>query len=148
MLNPAAVRSAIAAKLPAYMIPSAFVFLDSMPLAGPGKVDLKALPELVRGRPELHTPLAPPRTAIEKKIAEMWAEVLGLEQVGVDDDFFQLGGDSLQASRIVARIIATFQIEVPLSALFNAPKIRTMASVVVAYGAAQAEGEVEKRLQP
>jgi acyl carrier protein len=143
-LSAAAIRSAIAAKLPAYMIPSAFVFLDGMPLAGPGKVDLKALPELGRDRPELHTPLALPRTPIEEKIAQIWAEVLGLEQVGIDDDFFQLGGDSLIASRIVARIIDTFQIEVPLSALFNAPKIATMASVVVAYGATQPGCEVEK----
>ncbi|HET9805236.1 MAG TPA: non-ribosomal peptide synthetase [Candidatus Acidoferrum sp.] len=145
LLSAAAVRSAIAAKLPAYMIPSAFVFLDSMPLAGPGKVNLKALPELARSRPELQTPLALPRTPIEEKIAQMWAEVLGLEQVGIDDDFFQLGGDSLIASRIVARIIATFEVEIPLGALFNAPKISTMASVLVAYGAAQAEGEVAER---
>ena len=68
-LSAAVIRSAIAAKLPAYMIPSAFVLLDSMPLAGPGKVNLKALPELGRGRPELQTPLALPRTPVEKKIA-------------------------------------------------------------------------------
>jgi acyl carrier protein len=126
------------------MIPSAFVFLDSMPLAGPGKVNLKALPELGRGRRELQTPLALPRTPVEKKIAHIWAEVLGLDQVGIDDDFFQLGGDSLMASRIVARIINIFKVEVPLSALFNAPKISTMASVVVGYGATQVECEVEE----
>ena len=143
-LSATVIRSAIAAKLPAYMIPSAFVLLDSMPLAGPGKVNLKALPELGRGRPELQTPLALPRTPVEKKIAQIWAEVLGLEQVGIDDDFFQLGGDSLLASRIVARIIDTFQVEVPLSALFGAPKLSTMASVVVGYGATLAECEVEK----
>ncbi|HEY1232271.1 MAG TPA: phosphopantetheine-binding protein [Candidatus Binatia bacterium] len=143
-LSAAAIRTAIAAKLPAYMIPSAFVFLDSMPLAGPGKVNLKALPELARGRRELQTPLALPRTPVEKKIAQIWAEVLGLEQVGIDDDFFQLGGDSLIASRIVARIINTFQVEIPLSALFAAPKISAMASVVVGYGATQADCEIEE----
>ena len=107
-------------------------------------MNLKALPELGRGRPELQTPLALPRTPVEKKIAQIWAEVLGLEEVGIDDDFFQLGGDSLLASRIVARIIDTFQVEVPLSALFGAPKVSTMASVVVGYGATLAECEVEK----
>ena len=145
-LGAAAIRKAVAAKLPAYMIPSAFVFLDSLPLAGPGKVNLKALPELGRGRPELDTPLALPRTPVEQKIAQIWAEILGLEQVSIDDDFFQLGGDSLLASRIISRVIDTFQVDIPLSALFLAPKVRAMASVVPGYGGKLGERELVERM--
>ena len=145
-LGAGAIRNAVAAKLPAYMIPSAFVFLDSLPLAGPGKVNLKALPELGRGRPELETPLVLPRTPVEQRIAQIWAEILGLDQIGIDDDFFQLGGDSLQASRIISRVIDAFRVDIPLSALFDAPTVSAMASVVVWNGNKPAELELVEHM--
>lgn len=141
-LSVAAVRKAAAAKLPDYMIPSAFVLLDSLPLAGPGKVNLTALPELGRGRPELETPFALARTPVEQEIAHIWAELLGFEQIGIDDDFFQLGGDSLLASRVISRVIDAFRINVPLRALFEAPTVSAMASLVAQNGTKPAEPQL------
>jgi acyl carrier protein len=125
------VRDALAARLPDYMIPTAFVFLDSLPLAGPGKVNLRALPEPGRARPDLDICVTPPRTPIEEKIAGIWAEVLHVDQVGIHDRFLDLGGDSLIAARIISRILAEFKIELPLRSLFDTPTVADMAAVLV-----------------
>ena len=129
-LTTSVIRKALAARLPDYMIPSAFVFLDSLPLAGPGKVNLRALPEPGRARPDLDAPIALPRTLIEVKIAEIWAEVLHVDQIGIHDRFFDLGGDSLMAARIISRIRAEFNIVLPLRSLFDTPTVADMAAAV------------------
>ena len=130
VLSVSAIRKALAAKLPDYMIPSAFVFLDSLPLVGPGKVNLRALPVPSRERPDLETAFVFPRTPIEEKIATIWAQVLDVNQVGIHDRFFELGGDSLLASRVISRVIEIFLIKVPLRSLFETPTVAEMALVV------------------
>ena len=89
--------------LPDYMVPSAFIELEAMPLTPNGKVDRKALPKPASGRPRLGKAMIPPRSAAEAKLAEIWRQVLGLEQVGVEDNFFELGGDSILSIQVVSR---------------------------------------------
>jgi amino acid adenylation domain-containing protein len=129
-LEPGALAEQLGATLPQYMIPAAFVVLDALPSSPNGKVDRKALPAPTGARPELAEGYLAPRTDLEAALAGMWQEVLGVEQVGVTDDFFALGGHSLLATRIVARIRETFAIEVPLRALFEARTIGALAEHV------------------
>lgn len=126
-----ALRGALAAKLPDYMIPSAFVLLDTLPLIGIGKVDRRALPAPGRARPDLANPYVPPRNPIEAGVCKVWAEVLDLEQVGIYDSFLELGGHSLLATRIVSRIRDMFHIEVPLRTLLLASTVAAMAVIMV-----------------
>jgi amino acid adenylation domain-containing protein len=114
---------------PEYMVPSAYVVLEALPLTSNGKVDRSALPApagdaVVRGA---H---AGPRTPTEEVLASIWCEVLELDRVGVDDNFFELGGHSLPAMRVVARIRDTFHLDLPLRALFDAPRISALSERV------------------
>jgi amino acid adenylation domain-containing protein len=130
-LNVNAIRKALAVKLPEYMIPSAFVFLASLPLIGPGKVNFRALPDPGRVRPDLETLFVAPRTEIEKDLAKIWCEVLSLDQVGIQDNFFDLGGHSLVAARLFAEIEKTLGRRLPLGTIFQAPTIEQLAGIVV-----------------
>ena len=116
--------------LPDYMIPSACVFLEALPLSPNGKVDRGALPDPGNSRPQLDNPFVAPRTPVEKELARIWAEVLGLGEVGVYDNFFELGGHSIAATRAVSRMIRKFQLELPLQSLFQAPTVAQMAEVI------------------
>ena len=107
-------RSFLKSKLPDYMIPSTFVFLDALPLTSSGKIDRRALPAPDQTRPDLKETFVPPRTPEEKTIAEIWAEILKLEEVGIHDNFFDLGGDSLLASQVLSRVREAFHVELPL----------------------------------
>ena len=120
-------RRALREKLPDYMIPAAFVVLDAMPLTPNGKVDRLALPAPDQSRPELENSFVAPRTPVEELLAEIWAEVLGLERVGIHDDFFDLGGHSLLATRVVSRIHKALQLEFPLRILFEAFTVAGLA---------------------
>jgi len=133
--SPAALRDALGRRLPDYMVPTAFVALDAIPLTPNGKVDRAALP--APGAPEVEEQAAP-RTAGEELLAGIWANVLGVERVGIDDDFFLLGGHSLLATQVVSRIRQAFGAEVPLRAVFEAPTVRRLAARVEAL---RAEGE-------
>ena len=97
-------RSFLKQKLPEYMVPSAFVFLDTLPLTPNGKVDRKALPAPDQNRPEAEESYVAPRTPVEELLAEIWAEVLKLDKVGVHDNFFELGGHSLLATQVISRV--------------------------------------------
>jgi amino acid adenylation domain-containing protein len=97
-------RAFLAMSLPDYMIPARYVHLERMPLTASGKVDRKALPPPGTSRPDLGTPFVAPRTESERQIADIWAELLELDEVGVDDDFFDLGGDSITALRAALAI--------------------------------------------
>ncbi len=90
-------------KLPEYMVPASFVFLESLPLSSNGKVDRRALPEPELVEAEIGSPSASPRTSTEQRLTEIWREVLGIDQFGIDDNFFELGGDSVRAIQIIAR---------------------------------------------
>jgi amino acid adenylation domain-containing protein len=113
--------------LPAYMMPSYFVSLDKMPLTPNGKIDWKALPEPELGRD--NTGYAAPRHAVEMKLTSLWSDVLGIEKekISIDDNFFQLGGHSLKATIMVAKIYQQLGVELPLVEVFKRPTIRGLA---------------------
>jgi acyl-coenzyme A synthetase/AMP-(fatty) acid ligase/acyl carrier protein len=116
-------------KLPDYMIPSAFIFLDSLPLTN-GKLDRRALPKPNSTRPNLNAPFVAPHSDDEKTLANIWSEILDICPIGMDDNFFDLGGHSLAATRIITRVIQTYQLELPLKALFDAPTVAEMAVII------------------
>jgi amino acid adenylation domain-containing protein len=116
--------------LPAYMIPSAFVFLDAFPLTPSGKVDRKALPERERERSELESNYVAARNVEEELLAGIWSHVLHVERVGIHDNFFALGGHSLLATQIISRIRDTFGVELPLRRLFEQPTIAGLAAIL------------------
>ncbi len=124
-------RRFLATKLPDYSIPSVFVVLDAMPLTPNGKLDRAALPVPNSHRPLLTTLFAAPRSSIEETLTKIWTEVLRLEQVGIHDNFFDLGGHSLAAMRLVSRVIKQFQLELPLQSLFQSPTVAEMATIIM-----------------
>jgi amino acid adenylation domain-containing protein len=123
-------RSFLKAKLPEYMVPSSFVFLDFFPLTLNGKIDRKALPAPDQRRPELEEQYVAPRTSGEEIIAGIWAEVLKLETVGVHDNFFALGGHSLLATQIIPKVLKMFQVELPVRSFFEAPTVARLAKLI------------------
>ena len=124
-------RRRLAAVLPAPMIPSAFVFLDALPLSVVGKVDRASLPEPGRGRPLLDIAYTAPRTRLEETLADAWAEMLELDQVGVDDNFLELGGHSLAAARLMFLLHERLGIDLSLSGFLAAPTVATQARAIV-----------------
>ncbi|MHC5076777.1 MAG: non-ribosomal peptide synthetase [Planctomycetota bacterium] len=102
-------RYALAQKLPGYMIPSAFVFLDALPLIASGKVNYRALPPPSSERPQIGTPFVEPQSPVEMELAEIWSDVLGLDEVGINDSFFDLGGHSLLAIQVISQVIKKFR---------------------------------------
>jgi len=123
-------RGFLRQRVPEYMVPSAFVRLEAMPLTPSGKVDRRALPAPDQERPALEEVFVATRTPVEELLAEIWAEVLGLEQVGIYDSFFDLGGHSLLATRLISRLRDAFQVEIPLRSLFEAPTVAGLAESV------------------
>ena len=113
--------------LPHYMIPSAFVFLSSLPLTPNGKIDYHALPSPHQTETGPGTPFVAPRTSTETVLAKIWKDVLKVEQVGVHDNFFDLGGHSLRATQVMSRIRKELHVEVPLRSLFEAPTVEQLA---------------------
>ncbi|NPC53748.1 non-ribosomal peptide synthetase, partial [Corallococcus exiguus] len=139
-------RDHVKAKLPEYMVPSAFVALETLPLTSNGKVDRKALPEPESVRPELARQYVAPRTEVETTLAEVWAQVLGLNRVGVQDNFFELGGDSILSLQVVARARRA-GLEISPRQLFQKQTVEELAQVAkVALEAGEqkpVEGAVE-----
>jgi amino acid adenylation domain-containing protein len=125
-----ALKRHLQTKLPDYMVPSTFVALPSFPLTPSGKINRRALPAPDDSRPELETPYTDPRNLIEEQLASIWCAVLGIERVGIHDNFFALGGHSLLATRVQVRIAAALQVQLPLRKLFEAPTIAELAAVV------------------
>jgi amino acid adenylation domain-containing protein len=123
-------RNFLLAKIPDYMIPTAFMTLERLPLTASGKVNLRALPVPDRIRPELWDNFALPRTPTEHQVAALWMGVLKLEQVGIYDNFFELGGHSLLATQLIARLRTTFQVDLPIRHLFTSPTISGVAEMI------------------
>jgi len=117
-------------RLPEYMLPSAFVFLDALPLTPSGKIDRRVLPPPDQKRPELEKAFVAPRTPVEVKLAGIWTQVLKLDRIGVHDNFFELGGHSLLATQVVSRIRATFHMELPLRTIFETSTIAALSSLI------------------
>jgi acyl carrier protein len=125
------VRQFLADKLPAYMIPTSFIFLEALPLTDTLKVDRKALPQPDGLRPEIGVPYEAPRNFVEETLVKIWADILDVDRVGIHDSFFDLGGHSLAATRIVSRVVKAFPSELPLKVFFDSPTVAEMAEVIV-----------------
>jgi len=124
-------RSFLADRLPNYMIPARFILLDALPRGPNEKLDRAALPAADGVRLEAVADFVAPRLPLEEELAEIWAELLDVDEVGVHDDFFtELGGHSLLATQLVSRIRDTFGIDLPLRSLFEAPTVARLAAVL------------------
>ena len=137
----AELRSWLRDRLPDYMIPSAFVFLDAMPMTPNGKVDRRALPEPAPER-AADAQFTPARNPLEQTLLSAWSEVLGREGLGIHDSFFEHGGHSLKAAQLLARIRETFEIELPLRSLFESPTVATLAIRIEASKEARLASEI------
>jgi non-ribosomal peptide synthetase component E (peptide arylation enzyme) len=141
-------RQSLADRVPDHLIPWRFVILESLPTLPGGKVDRQALPPPPRDHRESGSaPLTPPRTALEEALASIWCEVLDHDRVGVHSEFLELGGDSLRAARVMARILRTFQLDLPLHALLmTGGTIAEIATLIVQGQAADSDPDELERL--
>ena len=120
------------------MVPGSFVLLDKLPRSSRGKVDVAALPLPDFGRATPSPPFAAPRTEVEEALAQIWKQVLRLDCVGVDDDFFDIGGDSLYATQVVIRVNRAFGVDLAVRAIFDAPTIASLAALLSEHIASDA----------
>lgn len=128
LIAPQVLKQWLQQRLPNYMIPTIILALDALPLTSSGKVDRQSLPS-----PQLTSDqqsFVAPRTATEEQLTQLWAEVLKLERVSCNDNFFDLGGHSLLITQLLSQIQALFQVDISLQALFNAPTVATLAQVI------------------
>jgi acyl carrier protein len=126
-LTAEALRAGLRESLPDYMVPSAIMVLESLPLSPNGKIDRKALPEPQARASQVYVA---PRNEVEERLAGIWAEVLRQDRVGIQDNFFELGGDSLSAMQVTARISTALGVELPVHHLFEAPTVGELAEVI------------------
>ena len=129
-ITTSALRQYLGEKLPAYMMPAAFVTMDALPLTPNRKLDRSALPSPDPEHRERTGEYTAPRSEVEEKLADMWKEVLAVERVGVDDNFFELGGHSLMAVRLFAIMEKKFSRRLPLATLFQAPTVAQLAAIL------------------
>ena len=141
MLTLPELRRLLTEKLPDYMMPTSFVFLDALPMTPNGKLDRQALSELEKKRYEMDNSFIAPRTPLEKSLAEIWAEVMGRSRVSIHDHFLDLGGHSLLATQIISRVIDTFSVEVSSQSFLNAFTVADMAIVLTQSLAEKADRE-------
>jgi acyl carrier protein len=140
------IRQFMRDKVPDYMIPSTFTELESLPLVN-GKLDRNALPLPERRRPSLSSDWVEPVTETEKRLEQIWRQILDIDGIGIHDNFFDLGGHSLAATRIVSQVIRTFHLELPLQSLFQSPTVAEMAAVIAEHqGERLDEKEMERIL--
>lgn len=127
---PSELRSFLQKTLPEYMLPSAFVFMESLPLTPNGKVDRGALPQPDRASHEREEEIVRPRTPVEEIVAQIWAEVLRLDTIGIHENFFELGGHSLLAMQIMSRLYHILHVDLTLRVLFEDPTIAGLAATI------------------
>ncbi|HSU16452.1 amino acid adenylation domain-containing protein [Longimicrobium sp.] len=132
----AELRQHLRGRLPDAMVPAAFAWVDALPRTSSGKTDRRALPDPPADEAAATGRATQPRSPIEAKLAAIWAEVLGLERVGIHDDFFDLGGHSIIAARLAARVRAELGRELPLAAILRAPTVARLAGVLAGERAA------------
>jgi acyl carrier protein len=139
-------RAFLLQQLPDYMVPSAFVMLDSIPLTPNGKVDIRTLPSAEEGRSQAEREFISPRNPEEEKVVAIWTEVLKLEHVSVNDNFFELGGHSLLATQIISRIRSVFRVQMPLHSFLETPTVAGLAEKISQCPPAESEEEEMARL--
>jgi acyl-CoA synthetase (AMP-forming)/AMP-acid ligase II len=127
----AELRSYLGKQFPDYMIPSAFMVLDSLPLTPNGKVDRKALPDPYVERSGSKDSYVAPRTPIEKLLEGIWCDVLGIKKVGIYDNFFELGGHSLLAIKVISRVRWAFEVNLPVRCLFESPTVEGLTDALL-----------------
>jgi acyl carrier protein len=144
-------KSALRNRLPEYMVPGVFVQLKSMPLTSSGKVDRTALPPVTSANTLAESVFVAPRTPVEETVAEILTQLLGLERVGAEDNFFMLGGHSLLGTQLILRLRDTFGIELSLRTVFEAPTVAELAarveSSLITRLEAMSEEEVQRILE-
>ncbi|HEY0735649.1 MAG TPA: amino acid adenylation domain-containing protein, partial [Herpetosiphonaceae bacterium] len=123
-------REFLAQRLPEYMIPTVYVVLDRLPLTPNGKIDRRSLPVPEGLGVEAAETFVAPRTPIEEELAQLWAQIFGVTEIGIHDDFFTLGGHSLLATQLIIHARNRFHVEIPIAMLFNTPTIAGMAAVI------------------
>ncbi|WYL93613.1 MAG: amino acid adenylation domain-containing protein [Gloeotrichia echinulata IR180] len=138
-INSTTLQSFLKNQLPSYMVPSVFVSLDTLPLNPNGKIDRQALPI-----PDIQETFIAPRNLQEETLAQIWSKVFGVEQIGIDDNFFQLGGHSLIATQIVSRIRDVFQVELSFRQLFENPTINDLIKVIIQQQQLQQSSPIAK----
>ncbi|MFZ4134195.1 amino acid adenylation domain-containing protein [Streptomyces koyangensis] len=143
--SPSRLRDEALRSLPAYMVPSAFVAMERFPLTTNGKLDRRALPAPTR-RHSVDAALVPPAAGTESAVAAVWREVLGVEEVGATDDFFQIGGDSLSMVRVISRLRTVLGAELPVRTLFRARTVRELAAEPALSGPAPGAGSAVERV--
>jgi hypothetical protein len=139
-------RTLLQTQLPQHMIPTIFVFLEALPLTANGKLDRRALPLPDWSRLSAETAFVAPRTPLEQELSRLWAEVLGLQQVGIHETFLELGGDSLLATRLIGRVRTALHVDASLGTLLQAPTVAEMALAIMQYQAAQTPAEELEQL--
>ncbi|MBD2040610.1 non-ribosomal peptide synthetase [Microcoleus sp. FACHB-672] len=133
-----ALQSFLKEKLPEYMVPATFMLLDTLPLTSNGKVNRKALPAPNFVKSELDENFVAPQTPVEERLARIWSELLSLEQIGIYDSFFELGGNSLMATQLLTKVREAFQVELPLRDLFE---VQTISGLCEKISQAKKKGE-------
>jgi len=128
-----ALRGFLKERLPEYMVPSAFVTLDALPLTPNGKVDRRALPAPETGRHALDAVYVAPGSPVEEALVGIWAEVLGVDRIGIHDNFFELGGHSLLATQVMSRVRDALTVEVPVRDLFEMPTVAGLAERIETF---------------
>jgi amino acid adenylation domain-containing protein len=124
------IRRSLAAVVPEYMIPAAFVCMDALPQTPNGKTDRLRLPLPSRERPALDVPYTPPRSFLEKELSRIWSEVLEIDGIGMHDNFFELGGDSLRITKVAVHALKDLKVEISLKALFDNPTIARLVEAI------------------
>ncbi|PMB23827.1 non-ribosomal peptide synthetase [Fischerella thermalis] len=140
--QPSVLHTYLHNKLPEYMLPSAYVLLETLPLSTNGKIDRKALPEFNLVKSQQEKTFVLPRTSLEKQLVEIWADILNIKQIGIHDNFFEIGGDSLLAIQVSSRVRQAFCVELPLRRLLDSPTIAGLAKYIqIARQEQQTENE-------
>ncbi|HEX8147528.1 MAG TPA: amino acid adenylation domain-containing protein [Pyrinomonadaceae bacterium] len=147
-IDVAEIRSSLKESLLEEVLPNAFVHLKRMPLTLNGKVNFEALPSWDAARSKTGAEYLPPRSLTEEVVADLWRRLLGLQRVGVRDNFFEVGGHSLLATRLVSQLRETFQVEIPLRALFETPTVEGLSNNIAGlWGGAEIAEEVVRVLR-